>query len=176
MYEILQEECFKLKIDFQEKYINGTIKGLYSDNVIWVNKRIRSTRLKTCILAEELGHHHTTGGHILDQKSLVNVKQELRARYWAYEKLVPFSKIVQAFKIGIGNRYEFADYLGVTEDFLELALSRYKEKYGLFKEYEENEEKYIIYFDPLRVIEVYKEDGDSSNAGISRFGKENLVF
>lgn len=132
MYEALLTECFNLDIDIQEEYIKGSIKGLYSDNVIWINKKIKNTIEKTCILAEELGHHFTTSGDILDQSSLINKKQELRARSWAYEKLIPLNKIVQAQKEGIRNRFELAEYLGVTEEFLQNALDRYKDKYGIY--------------------------------------------
>jgi hypothetical protein len=132
MYDVLLSECLKHNIDVYEEHINGSIKGLYSDNVIWINKRIKNSVEKACILAEELGHHFTTGGDILDQNSIVNKKQELKARSWAYEKMIPFSKIEQAQKDGIKNRYELAEYLGITEEFLQNALDRYKDKYGIY--------------------------------------------
>ncbi|MEK5390171.1 ImmA/IrrE family metallo-endopeptidase [Margalitia sp. FSL K6-0131] len=132
MYEALLSECNNLDIYVQEEYIKGAIKGLYSDNVIWINKKIKNTIEKACILAEELGHHFTSGGDILDQNTIINRKQELKARSWAYEKLIPLRKIVQAQKDGVKNRFELAEYLGVTEDFLQHALDRYKEKYGIY--------------------------------------------
>ena len=42
--------------------------------------------------------------------------------------LVPFSKIIQVHKLQIVNRYELADFLNVTEDFLDEALEGYKSK------------------------------------------------
>ncbi|WEG13960.1 ImmA/IrrE family metallo-endopeptidase [Pullulanibacillus sp. KACC 23026] len=132
MYKALLSECLNLNIDVQEEHIQGSIKGLYSDNVIWINKKIKSTIEKACILAEELGHHFTTSGDILNQNSIMNRKQELRARSWAYEKLIPLNKIIQAQKEGIKNRYELAEYLGVTEEFLQHALDRYKDRLGIY--------------------------------------------
>lgn len=80
-----------------------------------------------------------------------NRKQEKRARTWAYERLVPLQKIVQAHKNGIRNRYELAEYLGVTEQFLDSAIKRYKEKYGLYFLIE----NYTICFEPLGVMELF---------------------
>ena len=40
--------------------------GLINGDVIGINKKIRSTTERTCILAEELGHHYTTVGNIID--------------------------------------------------------------------------------------------------------------
>ena len=54
--------------------------------------------------------------------------QELRARGLGYMILVSFSKIIQAHKLQIVNRYELADFLNVTEDFLDEALEGYKSK------------------------------------------------
>ena len=128
------------------------VKGLYADNVIWINKFIPTNSEKACVLAEELGHHHTSIGDILDQSKLLNKKQEKRARNWAYKRLVPLSRIIDAYRAGVRNRYELADFLGVTEIFLEEALERYKEEFGLYKTIEEH----TIYFDPLGVLKPFK--------------------
>jgi hypothetical protein len=106
-------------------------------------------------LAEELGHHYTTAGDILDQSQLNNRKQEKRARRWGYQKLVPLVKLVQAYKEGANNRFELADFLGVTEDFLEDAIKQYKEKYGTFHRIDD---KYCICFDPLWILEVFDQE------------------
>lgn len=128
MYEELLSE---VDIKVFEVDLPPSIKGLYCDNIVWINKKLQTVAEKTCILAEELGHHHTSVGDILDQTDVRNRKQELLARRWAYERLVPLRAIVQAYRLGARNRYELAEYLGVTEDFLEAALKRYQEKYGV---------------------------------------------
>lgn len=125
-------------------------KGLYSDGVIWINKGIPTTAEKYSILAEELGHYHTSSGNILDQRDMRNRKQELRARQWAYERLVPLSSIVQAHKAKVRGRFEIAEYLGVTEEFLQASIDRYRDKYGILTSID----NYIIFLDPLRVVEV----------------------
>lgn len=132
-----------------------SFKGLYvealSNKAILLSRNISRRTERACILAEELGHYHTTVGNILDQRKLTHRKQEKRARQWAYERLVPLSKIVQAHKLRIPNRYEFAEFLGVTEEFFTASLKRYREKYGLFTEFD----GYTICFEPLGVIEMF---------------------
>lgn len=150
LYDALLMECDNLDIEVYEKdYMKN--KGLYGDNVIWINKLLPSIIEKCCVLAEEIGHHHTTAGDIFDQTSTINRKQELKARGWAYERLIPLSKIIQAHKLHIVNRYEFADFLNVTEEFLDAALDWYKSKYGLCVSID----NFTVCFEPLGVIEMF---------------------
>lgn len=137
-------------VEVYEQPLRGNLKGLYQDRIIWIDKGIEDCIEKACILAEELGHHHTTIGDILNQRDIRNRKQELRARQWAYEKLVPLSMIVQAHQAKVKGRYEIADYLGVTEDFLQSSIDRYKDKFGILTSFE----NFIILLDPLWVVEV----------------------
>lgn len=149
IYEQLMNEALQNKLEVYEEKMSSRLKGLYADNIIWINKHLPTRVEKACVLAEELGHHYTTAGDILDQNNIENCKQELKARAWAYERLVPLSKIIQAHYLHITNRYELADFLNVTEEFLEYALDRYKDKYGLFLKLD----NFTIYFDPLYVLE-----------------------
>ncbi|WP_312116595.1 ImmA/IrrE family metallo-endopeptidase [Brevibacillus reuszeri] len=151
-YEELLKEAVQHGLDIYEMPLNTRIKGLYSDNIICINKLISTNTEKTCILAEELGHHFKTDGNILDQSKIENRQQENRARSWAYEKLVPLSAFVQAHKQGIRNRYELADHLGVTEEFLESSIKRYIHKYGTYV----TVGTCTITFEPLGVLELFK--------------------
>ncbi|MFJ8517072.1 ImmA/IrrE family metallo-endopeptidase [Lysinibacillus xylanilyticus] len=159
-YDTLLEECDDLEIEVYEMNKMKS-KGLYSDNVIWINKSLPSIMEKCCVLAEEIGHHHTTTGDILDLSSVENRKQELKARAWAYERLIPFSKIIQAHKSYITTHYELAEFLNVTEDFLEVALERYNGKYGLYVTID----NFTICFEPLGVIELF----DWNDAPVSKY-------
>ena len=62
------------------------------------------------------------------------------------------ASILDAFKAHCQNRYEIAEYLDVTEEFLEEALQYYRSKYGISTTID----NYMIYFEPLGVIELYK--------------------
>ncbi|WP_442638227.1 hypothetical protein, partial [Rosenbergiella nectarea] len=72
-----------------------------------------------CILAEELGHYHLTVGNITNQSKIENRKQECIARRWGNRKLVRVLDIIHAYESGTRNRYEMAEFIGVTESFLD---------------------------------------------------------
>ena len=103
-------------------------------------------------MAEELGHHYTTTGNILDQQNVENAKQELHARTWAYNECIGLIGIVKAFESGCKSLYEMADYLNVTEDFLKDALESFRRKYGIYTEID----NYFIFFEPyISVMRKY---------------------
>ena len=126
------------------KYNNGRIKG----KRIAIRKDLETTAEKACILAEELGHHYTSVGNILDQSDPDNRKQERKARLWGYDRLIGLSGIIDAYRYGCQNRYEIADYLGVTEEYLEECIDCYRAKYGIYKQID----TYIVYFEPTLVV------------------------
>lgn len=150
-YEKLLDDANKHHVIVTENFdLSDTrLKGLYCDSVIAIDKSLDNID-KSCVLAEELGHHVTTSGDIIDQSSTANRKQERRARVWAYYYMIKFSDIVNAYKYGCRNRYEIADYLNVTEEFLQNAIDYYRDKYGKFTTYN----KYVIYFEPLGILEM----------------------
>ena len=134
-----------------EKNFKSQAKGLCKGNKIGISKGISTFSEKACVLAEELGHHYTTVGNILDQSSVSNRKQELRARMWAYNKLIGLMGIIKSYEHGCQSYHEMAEYLDVTEEFLRDALKRYHQKYGVCT----TVDNYIIYFEPaLGVVKM----------------------
>ena len=105
------------------------IKGLYYNNSIALNKRLETNKERKCVLAEELGHYFTSAGDILNLKIQSNRKQEIKARNWAIQKLVPFDELVLAFQEGYTNVYELSEYFDVTEDFMKESILFYQRKY-----------------------------------------------
>lgn len=99
-------------------------------NTIYINNRATSTE-KKCVLAEELGHYHLTIGDITDLKDINNRKQELKARRYGYKLLIEPVDIVHAMKQGCNNRYELAEFLNISEEFLEELIEDYKKQYGI---------------------------------------------
>lgn len=149
-YEALLDEASDIGLTVKEKplkYNNGRIKG----SRIAIRQDITTTTEKSCVLAEELGHHYTSVGNILDMTSAANRKQERQARFWAYNKQIGLIGLVRAFEHGCQNRFEIAEYLEVTEEFLEECISCYRDKYGVYT----TVDNYIIYFIPnLIVVEM----------------------
>ncbi|AVP54490.1 hypothetical protein OR62_05375 [Clostridium tetani] len=150
-YDTLLDEAFNNDIMVKEIDLK-TKDGLCYGNRIAINKKLTTNREKSCILAEELGHFYTTVGDITDQSKIVNLKQEVRARRWSYEKLIGIIDLVNAYNNGARDKYTLADYLNVTEEFLEEAINYYKTKYGLYYEID----NYLIYFEPtLGVMKIF---------------------
>ncbi len=137
---VIENANFKSKAD-----------GLINGDVIGINRKVRSQRKKGCVLAEELGHHHTTVGNILDLSSSANQKQEFRARMWAYNRLIGLTGIIDSYKAGCRSIHDTAEYLEVTEEFLLEALECYRHKYGEYTRLD----NYVIYFEPsISVFEL----------------------
>ena len=149
--EVLEDEACKDGIDIiQKEFKSNRIKGLYCNKVVALNKELETSTEKKCILAEELGHHYTSSGNILDLSVVQNRKQERTARIWAYNKQIGLKGLINAYEHGCKNRHEIAEYLEVTEPFLEEAITCYQEKYGLFTQID----NYIIYFNPLGILSL----------------------
>lgn len=118
--KLLSEYEEEIRIE-EHEMIN---EGLYCDNTIWINKSLPENK-KICILAEEIAHHKTSYGDILNQKNIVNRKQELTARRYAHKMLIPIEDILEALKNGYREVYEIAEYLNLDEMFVRECLKEY---------------------------------------------------
>lgn len=151
--ELMMQHDELLIIEADLSKVDG-LKGLYVDGCIAINKNMTKIE-KGCVLAEEIGHHLTTSGNILDQKNSSNRKQEHKARAKAYDKMVGLEGIIKAHKAGCLNIYEAASHLDVTEDFFKCAIDYYRKKYGLLTK----KDGYIIYFEPSLGVMKFLQGG-----------------
>ena len=143
-FEKLEDVAYQDDVDvLNYRFESNNIKGLDCDGVIAIREDMTIPE-KTCALAEELGHHYTSVGNILDMTSFANRKQERQARLWAYNKQIGLIGLVRAFEHGCQNRFEIAEYLEVTEEFLEECIECYRNKYGICKRVD----NYVVYFIP----------------------------
>lgn len=71
-YECLQDEACEDGIDVIDyTFHSNRIKGLYCDGVVAIREDMTIPE-KTCALAEEIGHHGTSYGNIIDMDSVQN--------------------------------------------------------------------------------------------------------
>lgn len=149
IYECLADEACRDGIDVIDyKFKSPRIKGLYCDGIIGINSSIETSKERACVLAEELGHHYTSAGDIISMDDAQNRKQEYRARLWGYNKKVGLTGLIMAYERGCRNYEDVAEYLDVTEEYLDAVLSCYRSKYGI----RTTIDNYIIYFEPTLII------------------------
>ena len=145
-YNALLNEANAEGISIKErpfKTYDGRLKG----KDIYLRKDMNTTE-KSCVLAEELGHYYTTVGDILDMNVPENRKQERQARLWGYNRVIGLFGLIRAYEHGCKDKYEIAEYLDVTEEYLEDCINCYRDKYGECKTID----NYTIYFIPNLMI------------------------
>ena len=151
--EKMEQEAFDNNVNIYSYYLGGeNLKGLYFNGNIAINTSVNKTDEKTCTIAEEMGHHHTTVGDILDMTKSWNRKQERQARLWAYNKLIGLTGLIQAYEHGCQNLYETADFLEVTEEVLSDAIECYRDKYGVGVIVDNY---YVMFIPNLQVLKMF---------------------
>lgn len=149
-YEEMLMESDNKDLIIKEKPLcssDGRIKG----NRIAIRRTIKTQAQKSCVLAEELGHYYTTSGNILDQTDASNRKQEYRARLYGYNLKIGLMGLIRAFEHGCRSASDVAEYLDVTEEYLQEAIDCYRSKYGVCT----TVDNYAIYFIPaLGVMKI----------------------
>lgn len=149
-YEKLLEEAHENGLIVREKGLSGS-DGLIYKNRIAISDRLETSAEKACVLAEEIGHYHTAVGDIIDLQNIENLKQEQKGRLHGYNRMIGLRGIIDAFNAGCQSRHEIAEFLEVTEEFLQEAIDCYTGKYGEYATLD----NYIIYFIPyLGVMEM----------------------
>lgn len=146
-YDELLYEADSTGIIVKEKNIPGYGGRIYG-NRIAIHDKLETTTEKACVLAEELGHYHTTVGDITDLSDPQNRKQERQARMWGYNKLIGLTGIIKAFQSGCHSRHETAEFLDVTEEFLQECIDCYRDKYGVCT----TVDNYTVFFIPYLAV------------------------
>lgn len=153
-YEELQDQACKDGIEVIEcPFKSNNIKGLYCNGTVALNEDMTQVE-KSCVLAEEIGHHCTSSSDILDQTNIMNRKQEYRARFYGYNLKIGLTGLIRAYETGCRNFFEMAEFLDATEEYLKEAIQCYKSKYGICAVVD----NYIIYFEPFAVMKMITVD------------------
>lgn len=90
-----------------------------------VDKIETSIHEKVC-LAHELGHCQTSSFYNVYSNCDIRTRHEYRANKWAIKNLIPKTELKKAFKKGIREVWELAEYFEVTENFMRKTVEYYK--------------------------------------------------
>lgn len=150
--EDLEQEAYDDNVKIYDYYLGEeNLKGFYIDGNIAINTSVNTSVEKSCVLAEELGHHYTSVGNILDMTDIQNRKQERQARLNGYNRLIGLTGLIRAYEAGCSNRFEIAEYLEVTEEYLQECIDCYRDKYGVGTTIGDY---YIMFIPNLRVWKI----------------------
>lgn len=123
----LLSECYDNHISVIERELedfNGAFINYESTNIIALNSNLDSCE-KNCVLCEELGHFYKCATYNINCEDVSYIrKMEHKAKKYAINRLVPLDRLK---KLSINhNRYEIAQILDVTDEFLEMAVHYYR--------------------------------------------------
>ena len=152
--EQLEQQAIDNNVYLLSAPLPDQIKGLLFASLEFTTITLNSTLItspqRATVLAEELGHFHTTPIDLFTAPEHLQRQYELRAAVWAANEVAPLSSIVQAWQTGVRSHWELAEYLGVTEEFIVRALELHSARCGLSTRVGE----YLITFDLLHIEEV----------------------
>ncbi len=134
--QLLSEVIDEVPVLEVNRLVDQGYNGLYRNGVIYLDSNLKST-IKKEKLAEEYGHYKTTVGNIVDYTIPANRKQEIQARRFALEMLVPIEKLIECNDHGLSSVFECAEYLGIEEEAFRNAILHYHTKYGSLLEYKD---------------------------------------
>lgn len=146
-YDELLKQADDTGLIVKEKFLTGS-DGRISGRRIAIGKNLKTSIEKSCTLAEEIGHYHTSVGDIVRLPNDADRKQEYRARLYGYNLKIGLRGLIDAYEHGCQSQSEAAEYLQVTERFLTDAIDCYKSKYGIYT----TVDNYIIYFEPSLMV------------------------
>ena len=154
VYEHLVDEANEKGLTVIERYpfASPRIRGLCCDDTIAISAAVDTEAERTVILCEELTHATHTVGNILHDRRL-----EQRVRERIFDRLIGKAGLVRAAGAGCREEWEFADFLGVPQDFFADAMENYRRRYGTMTHYQGPEGTFALSFEPtLRVRRVVR--------------------
>ena len=87
---------------------------------------LESTADETCKLAHELGHCMTGSFYNRSSPCDLIARHEVRADRWAIRRLLPRHKLERAYRRGIVECWQLAEYFGLPERFIRQAIEYYR--------------------------------------------------
>lgn len=134
-----------------DQFMPKSLKGIYFDNNIRLNTN-NDYYQNVGVLAEEIGHHFTSYGHIQDYSKIDNMQQERRARRYAIKLILPLEKLIESYELKIwGDKFELCSHLEITPELFDKAIEDYIKKFGKYVKYD----GYKISFEPLNMTKLH---------------------
>lgn len=126
LYDVANKENISV-IDFRMKN-KAIIELIDKDYYIGLNySKIEGITEEKELLAEELGHYYCNAFYNSSSSPSTIAQKEYRANKWKCTVLVSVNDFIDAFKKGLKNVYEIAEYLNLSEDTVIFAYNYYKE-------------------------------------------------
>lgn len=130
-YEILLQHAADCGLTVIEDFpMESEALGLIFGNTIALSSSLQTSAEKACVLAEEIAHAELTVTDITDMSRWQSRHEEIKARRLSHDKLIGIRGLLDAYRFGCQSRHEAAEFLGVTEDFLQAAVDGYIARYG----------------------------------------------
>ena len=150
-YNQLLDKAFENGIKIKDKRcFDSDAKALIVNNLIGLSEELETTAEKKCVLSEELAHYELGGGCILDIENDINAsRSEYRAMKKAVFDVIKPYDFIEAYKNGVKDQFELADFLNVPIDFLDEAIKIYRQTHGDFLKVGD----YLICFNPLGICD-----------------------
>lgn len=126
LYDLAIRENISIE-DFKMKN-KAIIERIDKEYYIGLNySKIESVTEEKELLAEELGHYYCNAFYNSNSDFSTISKKEYRANKWKCTVLISVNDFTDAFKKGLKNVYEIAEYLNLSEDTVAFAYNYYKE-------------------------------------------------
>lgn len=125
--EELMEKFKKIKFKY-DPHLPPGLSGLNINNTVYLNPKQPKSKIKAD-LAEEIGHYLTTVGDITGQKTLLDRRQERKARNIGAILTVSPWDIVACYEEGCVMIYQCAEFLDVPEETFVTAVNYYSQFY-----------------------------------------------
>ena len=106
----------------------SSIRYVYHNGVIGINKNIVDVATRRCIIAFGIGRH------LMHNNKSISFNEEqsnMVALHCAVSLLMPFDVLVEAGKLGLRTANDLSEFLGVTPDFVRTGVEFYKNAYGV---------------------------------------------
>lgn len=126
LYDYADNHCIDIEIIKTRMVESMSVMDNDGDCFVGINPlMIESTADETVKLAHELGHCETGSFYYGYSPLQLRCQCEHKADVWAIKKLISKDELIEAFKCGIVEKWELAEYFNVTEEFIVKTLVYY---------------------------------------------------